>query len=537
MADTNQHINLALMRLSKRAESADPVKLVETFVDTGTLKVLLASHDHQIIYGRRGTGKTHALIFLSETRRKQGDLSLYVDMRTIGSTGGIYNDPALPIPERATRLLKDTLTSIHDGLLNYALDEGSALDLGHVGAQLDAFIDAATEVVVTGPVSAEHSTGSATRAESGAGVKLGTAGALPSASVDLRASNAQNETATTKVSATGAVRHRVQFGAVGRTLSKIAESIRPKRIWILLDEWSVVPLELQPYLADLLRRCVFPTKGVTVKIGAIDQRTQFQLPGERGDYVGIEVGADASADLNLDDFMVFDNDADRSVLFFRTLLYQHYKAIEPETSGSAAAVMSEDAFIQAAFTQRNVFEELVRAAEGVPRDAINVIGICAQKAAEGQITMGHIREAAKSWYQRDKAAAVAANDEADRLLHWITDEVIAHRRARAFLLLSGRRHRLIDSLFDSRVLHLLKRNVSAPEQPGIRYDVYKIDYGCYVDLLTTAKAPQGLLPLGKPEEGTGQFVEVPPDDYRAIRRAILDLEVFERGHARHGEVR
>lgn len=57
--------------------------------------------------------------------------------------------------------------------------------------------------------------------------------------------------------------------------------------------------------------------------------------------------------------------------------------------------------------------------------------------------------------------------------------------------------------------------------------MYKIDYGCYVDLLTTGKSSQGLLPFFDEETGADSFVEVPPDDYRAIRRAILDIEEFE----------
>jgi hypothetical protein len=91
------------------------------------------------------------------------------------------------------------------------------------------------------------------------------------------------------------------------------------------------------------------------------------------------------------------------------------------------------------------------------------------------------------------------------------------------LLEGSQSHVLIDNLFDDRVIHLLKRNISAHDQPGVRYDVYKIDYGCYVDLLSTARAPEGLF-----EIDDGSFVEVPPDDYRAIRRAILNLAEFEK---------
>lgn len=110
----NEHINLALMRLTKRAEMSDPRVLVETFVDTGMLQTMLASRDHQIIYGRRGTGKTHALLYLSETKRTAREIPIFVDMRTIGSSVGLFADDSVPLSERATRLLRDTLAAIHD---------------------------------------------------------------------------------------------------------------------------------------------------------------------------------------------------------------------------------------------------------------------------------------------------------------------------------------------------------------------------------------------------------------------------------------
>ncbi|MFM0085073.1 hypothetical protein P0D72_40420 [Paraburkholderia sediminicola] len=50
--------------------------------------------------------------------------------------------------------------------------------------------------------------------------------------------------------------------------------------------------------------------------------------------------------------------------------------------------------------------------------------------------------------------------------------------------------------------------------------------GCYVDLLSTAKEPEGMFPAGEPSELDGGYVDVPPDDYRAIRRAVLDLTAF-----------
>ncbi len=96
-----------------------------------------------------------------------------------------------------------------------------------------------------------------------------------------------------------------------------------------------------------------------------------------------------------------------------------------------------------------------------------------------------MRVAARNWYQRDKEKAASANERAHQLLHWVIDEVIGERRARAFLLRSDLRDELINALYDARVLHILKRAISTHDQPGIRYDVYKLDYGCFVDLVAT----------------------------------------------------
>lgn len=70
----NRHINNSFMRLPKRAEMSDRAKLVATFVDVGPLFTLLSSRDHQLIYGRRGTGKTHAMSYLAETVTRQGNV-------------------------------------------------------------------------------------------------------------------------------------------------------------------------------------------------------------------------------------------------------------------------------------------------------------------------------------------------------------------------------------------------------------------------------------------------------------------------------
>lgn len=102
------------MRVTRRAEKATPDYLARTFVPVEPVPSLLESLDNQVIYGRRGTGKTHLLKYLAETKKREGDVALYVDLRTIGSSGGLYADASQPLGLRATNLLVDLIEELHN---------------------------------------------------------------------------------------------------------------------------------------------------------------------------------------------------------------------------------------------------------------------------------------------------------------------------------------------------------------------------------------------------------------------------------------
>lgn len=175
-----------------------------------------------------------------------------------------------------------------------------------------------------------------------------------------------------------------------------------------------------------------------------------------------------------------------------------------------------------------MFTEFVRATEGVPRDAMHILAIAAQRASTNQISMPLIRLSAHAFFTAEKYTAIQASPSNRILLDWIRDEVISGRRTRAFLLPVSTNDEIIDRLFDQRALHILNRSRSAAHRPGERFVVYKIDYGLYVDLANTDKFPSGLLVSESVAEDID--FEVPLDDARSYRRAILDLDRFYESH-------
>ncbi|MEL7006967.1 MAG: hypothetical protein AAFN93_30285, partial [Bacteroidota bacterium] len=124
-------------------------------------------------------------------------------------------------------------------------------------------------------------------------------------------------------------------------------------------------------------------------------------------------------------------------------------------------IRTSELFVKHAFTQKTAFEEFVRAAEGVLRDGINVINNSALRSGDKKISVKDIRTAARKWFQRDKERAIQTRDNAKIFLRWIIDEVIGKRNARAFLVPSDEKYELIEYLYDSRILHIIKQGISA----------------------------------------------------------------------------
>jgi hypothetical protein len=294
---------------------------VRNFVDSEPLFDLLSSPNHQVIYGRRGTGKTHALKYLGDTVNTRGDHAVYLDLRSIGSNTSIYSDGTRSLADRSSTLIVDVLNALYDELYDLAvtvIDQAS--DPRQVTLRLDDLAAAISSVRITGPIEEEKSNTALRSRDRSAAAKVSISSR---SSGDLSASQSAKleDRSSLRTTRSGAETVYLDFSNIGVSISGLCEVLGAPRIWLLIDEWSEIPIDLQPYLADLLRRTILPINSLTVKIASIEHRSQFALMQGQGQYIGLELGADISADLNLDDFLVFDNNQEKAVEFFKNLIF------------------------------------------------------------------------------------------------------------------------------------------------------------------------------------------------------------------------
>lgn len=481
--NSNMAVNRLLMRVTRRAEKATPEYLARTFVPVEPVPSLLESLDNQVIYGRRGTGKTHLLKYLAETKKQEGDVALYIDLRTIGSSGGLYADTSQPLGLRATNLLVDLIEELHNQIREL-VENSDTFDevLDTLIPSLDDIGLAATQVRVVGNTESSVTISAGAETSSGSDASVGLHGSLPvvSASAGRRRKRIGQLTESRKQSGPEVL--TVQFGMLGRALSSLLRAMAGRQLWLLLDEWSSIPRELQPYLADLLRRSFFPVTGICVKIGALERQSHFiEITGQRSEYVGIDLGADTAASLDLDDFLVFRADRSHALTFFSQLLYQHLVVLMSEL-GYEFIVKTATEFREICFVSQ-AFDELVRASEGVPRDALNVAGLAAAIATDKPITVRNVQVAARDYFLRDKEGKIS--DKAQALLNRIVRNCI-ERETRVLVL--RRPHEsdnyLVQTLYDNRLIHRIEQGVMMGNDYSTKYDLYLVDFGCFVNMLS-----------------------------------------------------
>jgi hypothetical protein len=436
-----------------------------------------------------------------------------------------YNNPNVAFNRRCISLFKDIVDELYDKALHYIIYEAPE-DAEKAIEALDNIL-LATRFKINEITEKEITERTLEKSSNEAGVSFSI---NPKDLINLTLGDKDNigkdVEKTTKYNVISG--EKILFPDLHIWLQKLCE-YTGAQIYFLIDEWSSLPFDLQPMLAEFFKRSFLPLPQVTIKIAALEYRSNFTIQQEKNNHVGFELGSDISTNLDLDDYYVYDRNPVAIVTNFSEILYRHVNnELEEGYLLETFGIRNGPDFIRTILTDSNNFQELVRASEGVIRDMINIFTLSffdSQRQGKNKIDKKSIIESSRQWFERDKSQNL--DDKLSQILRRIVDEVIGRKRARSFLIPRElEKHENIQKLFDARVIHFIKRGYADKDNPGIRYNVYGLDYGTYVDLLSTNKKPELELILFEDRDEGDDFV-VPFDDKRSIRRIILSVEILD----------
>lgn len=473
----------SIKQRSERQNSLDV--LSKTFVDPGVL-IEIENTNHQILFGRRGTGKTHVLKMLqSGTRKNEGSFACYIDCRTLGSTAQ-YTDQSLSIKHRSYSLFRDILTEIHDVLLE-RLVETSPPNGGDIMAKLELFssqISDPKKVIKSATVS-ENTKRQETHDES-AGVGIAIAGRI---GFDLSGKRSNNDEAISTSAYSVEFDDKALFLPISKSLELLVR-VLGDTLFVLIDEWSSIPSDVQPYLAEFVKRGILPCSSVTLKIAAIEFRSNFSVPSGNG-VVGIELGADMATCPSLDTFYYVGTREIELEGDFAEMLFRHISSELPFDYLGRRYHINDGRTLMHTIFDDQAFNTLAQAAEGVVRDLINVFVIAFSKVqklhkpnsyeGDTRINRSVIYEAAKQWFDRDKLQGIGP--ELHEKFVSIVRHAISTNRSRYFVVpstLEGTES--LNKLVDMRVLHQSSNSFMGLLDGVQMYKIFNIDFGSYASL-------------------------------------------------------
>jgi energy-coupling factor transporter ATP-binding protein EcfA2 len=526
----NQLMIRAVEKIALRAEYRDTHNNI--YIDTGQLSKLTGD-DNQIIYGRRGTGKTH-LLQAYQGIVKPGVLSVYIDLRKtqdapLRPTGDpeIVSLTSLKCFQQIILLLTESYQDYLDGLIKSS-EYTARRTPDEILELLARLVDLSkgewypTELLEHSDEKSHEVTDSSSN-----GINVKTV-LSKTPSLELGFSNTDTTqskgSSATNIKVKGEL--RLPFTKIISTLEEINDSLSLNRTVLLLDEWSSLALDLQPYLAEWIKRSFMSSPNFTIKVACIRYRSNFSF-NSQATKIGFEVGGDIFVGVDLDDILVFDKNKSTVSYFFARLLYNH---LTEAHSILANPEDSQSRFVNDIFSERRAFEELIKASEGIPRDFLYIFTSSFRKAQEHpqwkSVGVPAIVDAAKDFYHRDKMTE--AKPELQEIMEILVREVIKHRKVKAFLVpqrLSG--SITLQELMTARLLHRWHIGYAAKSgEVGERFDIYAIDYGAYVDLRETSIGRE----LNESMfEDDYDYADVPPTiDKRAVRHIVLDEQLLEK---------
>jgi len=267
-----------------------------------------------------------------------------------------------------------------------------------------------------------------------------------------------------------------------------------ERLYICIDEWSELDKScntpIQQYFAQRLKQTFFKSQRVSVKIASIWSLTEMNSKEMDGRFFGgIELGQDIYKGFDLD--TLFFNDKTSIEKFLRTIIYKRFiYASNTDTKEIFQKLQGKEGFdpkeflIKEIFDSNEAFNALVSASHGIPRDFLELFDLCLHEIRdirENRITTPLVIEVSADFYKSTKRNLISGNEILISFVD-IIDSYLEKTNERFFILKNGdvKDSSEIKELVDKRFLHQLPTQL-IDRKIRNKYKVFLIDYGCLWD--------------------------------------------------------
>ncbi len=422
------------------------------YVDVSGHLERFRSKQHQIVFGRRGSGKSCLFVhFLNDENASNGILPIYIE-------GDEFK--RLTYPDLLVRLLLRIFE-------NMPAASSSWRRLLRMPNSVQKNIDDLRKVLAQAEEAQVRQT-DGRNSEHGGGIEKGPA------KVHGKRSDSQEKQSEFKEQK---LDHLERYlSDYKKSLSESLDESKYDSAFILLDDFYLIPRSRQPDVIDYLHRLLRGTN-FYLKIGTVRHRTSIIRNGEQ--TIGVELHQDVE-EINLD----------------RTL--EDLEATS-EYLGEMLAALSYTAGVdnpKDTLFNPDAFHSLVLASGGVPRDFLNIFveAISAANADDQDrwltptyIWKGASRLSYRTKLNNLKEEASSDSSPLEKVYQDIISFCLREKKKTAFLVSQEQAqklfsvHELILQLMDFKLIHVVEPDTSAASGRKGRFEAYTLDFSLFME--------------------------------------------------------
>jgi hypothetical protein len=523
---------IANLKLKGWLNAEDLPTYLEIFSGTKELEKL-RDKKNQIIFGRRGTGKSHFLrAFNQQINEEIGNnqISIYFSCIDVIETPPDIEKFSDELRDRNyadyyfRKLLLKFADLFTDVITNYISNKRSLSK--EVLKQVDSIIDkrilneiyrGSEEIIIKTNIS-----GSTLKKRSSRGFVLQRIGTfLPFLQLgkekDLRNGTHENE-----------IRYyTTDLTKLKDAIVELLELLQIDTLYICIDEWAEldksVNSTIQIHFAQKIKKFLFKNPRISIKIASIWHETELSyktLNASRSG--GLEIGQDIYKSIDLDTLFLENEktivDFLSNLIFKRINFFLNNKLEYLKKNQDYLATLIDEIF----GTAKN-FKELVSASHGVPRDFLELFARCLNLAENRLdkyiIDRNLVEEVAINYFKNEKRALISGNESYIQFSSLI-DNYIKEKNVRFFAVKTSIYKYSIEikELVDKKLLQQIP-SANIPREIRDNFKVFLIDYGNYCEYLKAHKAQTS-------DYSFSPLIEFTDEIISNFRNYILNLDLL-----------
>lgn len=486
---------------SKRAEKLPEESYYKLYIGEQHIESIY-NNNNSIIWGRRGTGKTHLLkAFCQKINEATNtkEIAFYVSCDDITLETPVqlfFKNDEERIKYHTREAFKTFFTNLFDEIIdNYekiltkkTIFIKSKAEKQKMKQNIENELTNLLELCKYGysttvALSEKSEEQLLTENNTSSGVDLKFAPQktlLESLGIEIKRKKDKNVKREIKISRENQIINRYDFRQIKKSFDRLTEYMEVDRMYICIDElWMIDDKKkytIQPYFLELLRKSIFSQKKIAIKIASIRETTKLNTKISFGQNIGLQSKQDIFEDLNLDVIYLGQKYIEEMFIKILTKRINYYSSIQ----------YTEEYILSTVFKEKRYFNLLVVMSHGIPRNFLRIVEECMSaiqyNLSEYFLHIYLIVNVVMNIYANDKRSSLSFEENS---VYGMISQYLQQSKNAFFLIENEPYQRIyteVNNLIYTEIVHRLPSSLT-PEGIRDKYKAFFVDSGKYLSTI------------------------------------------------------